>query len=146
MCDAFQKIVSEIAQQRPTIIMIDGLDQVQGFDSYSLDWIPSKLPDNVKVIVTVAEGQRESCPQVAEALRAKLADDCFMKMPDLDKNEARSIVMSGVVQYNHSVNPAIQESVLKSVGECNIPLHAKVNTFLIYNSTHFHRFNIEIFM
>lgn len=106
--------------------MIDGLDQIQGFDSASLDWIPTKLPDNVKVIITIAEGHKELCPQVAETLRAKLDNGCFIDMPNLDLSEARSIVMSGVVQYNHSVNAVIQESVLKSVGECNIPLHAKV--------------------
>ncbi|XP_077284296.1 NACHT domain- and WD repeat-containing protein 1 isoform X2 [Arctopsyche grandis] len=126
LCEAFQKIISEIAQQRPTIIMIDGLDQVQGFNSASLDWIPTKLPDNVKIVITVAEGHKEMCPQVGETLRAKLDDGCFINMPDLTKSEARSIVMTGVVQYNHSVNAAIQEAVLKLVGECNIPLHAKI--------------------
>lgn len=126
MCESFKKIVSEIAQQRPTIIIVDGLDQVEGFEPNTLDWLPSKLPDNVKIIITVAEGQKEYCPQAAETLRSKLAEGCFMKMPDLEKSEARSIVMSGVVQYNHSVNAAIQDAVLKSVGDCKIPLHAKV--------------------
>lgn len=126
-CEVFQRLIAEIAQQRPTVFMVDGLDQADDFSPPTLNWIPSRLPDNVKIVLTTSEGPRETGPNVAAALRARLEGGCFMRMPDLDTAEARSMVMAGVVQFNHSVNAVIQECVLRSVQECKLPLHAKVN-------------------
>lgn len=56
----------------------------------------------------------------------KLDAKAFVKMPVLGENEAKGILMSSVVQYNHSVNSKIQDCVLKSVQECTLPLYSKV--------------------
>nr|XP_023024211.1 uncharacterized protein LOC111512332 [Leptinotarsa decemlineata] len=56
----------------------------------------------------------------------KLNEDNFIKMPMLGQEEAKGILMSSVMQYNHSVNSKIQDCVLKSVQECTIPLYSKV--------------------
>lgn len=47
-------------------------------------------------------------------------------MPLLGEAEAKGILMSSVMQYNHSVNSKIQDCVLKSVQECTLPLYSKV--------------------
>ncbi|KAJ8971123.1 hypothetical protein NQ317_007672 [Molorchus minor] len=72
--------------QRPLIILLDGLDQVRAYSSKNIDWLPMKLPDNIKLIISVSEDS-----------------DMHTDMPLLGEDEAKGILMSSVIQYNHSV-------------------------------------------
>lgn len=64
-------------------------------------------------------------------LKSRLSDKCYISMPLLGQAEAKNILMSSVMQYNHSINSKIQDCVLKSVQECTVPLYSKVVTFAI---------------
>lgn len=100
---------------------MDGIDQVKQFSTKTLEWLPIKLPDNIKLILSV----NEETDMHKEML--KLFDETsFIKMPLLGESEAKGILMSSVMQYNHSVNSKIQDCVLKSVQECTLPLYSKV--------------------
>lgn len=107
--------------QRPLIILIDGIDQVKSYSSNGIDWIPGTLPGNIKLILAVTGGSA-----MHTDLSNCLETSNFIKMPLLGENEAKGILMSSVMQYNHSVNSKIQDCVLKSVQECTLPLYAKV--------------------
>lgn len=58
--EEYEKVLPNLLKanslQRPLIIIVDGLDQVKEYSSTSIKWIPKKLPDNVKLIISVAEG------------------------------------------------------------------------------------------
>ncbi|XP_074036921.1 NACHT and WD repeat domain-containing protein 2 [Leptinotarsa decemlineata] len=114
-------LLTETCLQRPLVILLDGLDQVRKYSSKSIDWLPTVLPDNIKLIISVSESS-EMYSKISE----KLNEDNFIKMPMLGQEEAKGILMSSVMQYNHSVNSKIQDCVLKSVQECTIPLYSKV--------------------
>ncbi|KAL3288933.1 hypothetical protein HHI36_003377 [Cryptolaemus montrouzieri] len=107
--------------QRPLIILLDGLDQVRAYSSKTIDWLPEKLPENIKLVLSVSE----KSPMYTD-IKQKLPRGKFIKMPLLGEQEARGILMSSVMQYNHSVNSKIQDCVLKSVQECTLPLYSKV--------------------
>lgn len=88
----------------------------------TIDWLPLKLPDNIKLVLSVSEGS-----DMHLDIGTKITDSTsFIKMPLLGENEAKGILMSSVMQYNHSVNSKIQDCVLKSVQECTLPLYSKV--------------------
>ncbi|XP_030753342.1 NACHT and WD repeat domain-containing protein 2 [Sitophilus oryzae] len=121
----YQKVLPNLlaasSVQRPLIIILDGLDQVREYSSTTLQWVPPKLPDNIKLIVSVAENST-----MHQELKKRLGEGCFTFMPPLGQIEAKNILMSSVMQYNHSVNSEIQDCVLKSVQECTVPLYSKV--------------------
>ncbi|CAG9765713.1 unnamed protein product [Ceutorhynchus assimilis] len=123
--EEYQKILPNLltasSPQRPMVIILDGLDQVREYSSKNTKWIPSKLPDNIKLIISVTEGS-----QMYDDLKSRLPDTCYITMPLLGQAEAKNILMSSVMQYNHSINSKIQDCVLKSVQECTVPLYAKV--------------------
>lgn len=108
--------------QRPLIIILDGIDQVREFSARSLDWLPTQLPDHVKVLVSVTEDSR----QYEEIGRLLTDRSCYVQMPLLGEQEAEGILMTSIMQYNHSVNAEIQDCVRKSVQECTLPLYTKV--------------------
>lgn len=114
--------------QRPLILLLDGIDQVKTFSSKTIDWLPTKLPDNIKLILSVTENS-----DIHKNIAEKLQSGSFIEMPLLGEAEAKGILMSSVMQYNHSVNSKIQDCVLKSVQECTLPLYSKVRYFLPTN-------------
>ncbi|KAJ8923993.1 hypothetical protein NQ315_006769 [Exocentrus adspersus] len=114
-------LLTDSCLKRPLIIMLDGLDQVRAYSSKNIDWLPKKLPDNIKLIISVSEDS-----DMHADISNKLQENSFIKMPLLGETEAKGILMSSVMQYNHSINSKIQDCVLKSVQECTIPLYSKV--------------------
>lgn len=62
-------------------------------------------------------------------LKSHLPENSYVNMPMLGQSEAKTILMSSVMQYNHSISSKIQDCVLKSVQECTIPLYSKVGCF-----------------
>ncbi|KAB0804135.1 hypothetical protein PPYR_01105 [Photinus pyralis] len=114
-------LLNAICLQRPLIVLIDGIDQVKCYNSCTIDWLPNKLPDNVKLILSVAE----DC-SIFEDIKGKIDAKYFIKMSPLDETEATGILLSSVMQYNHSVNSHIKDCVLTSVQQCTLPLYVKV--------------------
>lgn len=94
---------------------------MKSFSSKAIDWLPTKLPDNIKLIVSVTDDS-----DIHKAIVHKIDASKLVKMPVLGDAEAQGILMSSVMQYNHSVNSKIQDCVLKSVQECTLPLYSKV--------------------
>lgn len=91
------------------------------FSSKTIEWLPTKLPDNIKLIVSVTEAS-----EIHKEIANKVEPTNFVVMPVLGETEAKGILMSNVMEYNHSVNSKIQDCVLKSVQECTLPLYSKV--------------------
>ncbi|CAG9821320.1 unnamed protein product [Phaedon cochleariae] len=118
---ALPSLLSSSSLQRQLIIILDGLDQVRPYSSRNIEWLPIFLPENIKLIISVSEPS-EMYSKISE----KLNEDNFIKMPLLEQSEAKGILMSSVMQYNHSVSSNIQDCVLKSAQECTIPLYSKV--------------------
>ncbi|CAG9853566.1 unnamed protein product [Phyllotreta striolata] len=123
--ETYQKILPNLLTasclQRPLVIVLDGLDQVRSYSSKSIDWLPTVLPDNIKLIISVSENS-----EMLEKINEKIDRNCFIQVPVLGEKEAKEVLMSSVMQYNHSVNSKVQDCVLKSVQECTIPLYSKV--------------------
>lgn len=123
--DTYKKVLPSLLMagclQRPLIILLDGLDQIRAYSSRALDWLPEKLPDNIKLILSVSESS-----SMYSDVKKKLPTATFVQMPLLGEAEAKNILMSSVMQYNHSVNSKIQDCVIKSVQECTLPLYSKV--------------------
>ncbi|KAF4525524.1 hypothetical protein B566_EDAN014910, partial [Ephemera danica] len=116
------QLMAATCLRAPLIILIDGIDQVREFGSMSCDWLPLSLPENIKLVISVEEDSA-----MLTEIKAKIKDSTkLIKVPPLGKKEAQSILMSSVVQYNHSVNSRIQDCVKSSVQECTLPLYVKI--------------------
>lgn len=122
----YEKVLLDILSvggvQRPMVILLDGIDQIESINTSSIDWLPVHLPENIKLILSVT-----SLNQFHDSIIKKLDSESFVKMPSLGESEAKGILLSSVMQYNHSVNSKVQDCVLKSVQECTLPLYCKVS-------------------
>ncbi|XP_071449148.1 uncharacterized protein [Hetaerina americana] len=121
---SLKKILSEAsAAQKKLIIIIDGIDQVKRFGpDISTSWIPLELPNNVKIILSV-----DNKGIWYENLQNKLNEESpRVEVLPLKKEEAQTILMASVMQYNHIVNNHLQDCVRSSVQECTLPLYVKM--------------------
>jgi hypothetical protein len=51
----FLRLIKELSQNERTIIVIDAVNQMQG-GTAMLDWIPDKLPEGLKLVVSIKDG------------------------------------------------------------------------------------------
>ncbi|XP_017775485.1 PREDICTED: NACHT and WD repeat domain-containing protein 2 isoform X1 [Nicrophorus vespilloides] len=119
--NALPNLLMASCMQRPLIVVLDGIEQVKMYSSKVIDWLPLQLPDNIKLIISVSENS-----DIYKDMVKVIPEESFIRMPVLGELEAKGILMSSVMQYNHSVNSKIQDCVLKSVQECTLPLYTKV--------------------
>ncbi|CAH0778298.1 unnamed protein product [Bemisia tabaci] len=103
---------------RNLVIIIDGLDQVK---FSNCDWLPETLPSNVKLIFSV-------CDQSSLYDQLVKLDDriTFLKVPELCQNEAKSILLSSVMEYSHNMDKKLKESLKPTIKEYTLPLYVKV--------------------
>ncbi|KAJ8868848.1 hypothetical protein PR048_030389 [Dryococelus australis] len=53
--NALSRLLTEMCLQRPLLIVIDSIDQVREYGTHSTDWLPTTLPENVKLILSVTQ-------------------------------------------------------------------------------------------
>ncbi|XP_075219526.1 NACHT and WD repeat domain-containing protein 2 isoform X3 [Lycorma delicatula] len=125
--EVLSSTLATAALQRTVIVIIDGLDQIREFGSTSFDWLPVPVPNNVRLIISVNDDD-SSATSTFSKIKVGLgaAGSYLVQMPTLEKSEAESLLLSSVMEYNHSVNSQVQDCVLASVKECTLPLYVKV--------------------
>ena len=84
---AFQCILETFPEHLNLVLFVDGLDRLVTDDSTCLDWIPSRVAENVKIILTSRRGP------LLSRLRRDVVDDSnnFIQVVLLD------LVLSGDV-------------------------------------------------
>lgn len=110
--------------KRPTVLIIDGIDQFREFGLNVVTWLPRTLPKGVKIVISLCD----TSDLLISRLKAHLdkTNAKFVPVPDLSKEEGEVILMSSILEYNHSINPSIQDCVVSSLASCTLPLYVKV--------------------
>lgn len=110
--------------KKHTILIIDGIDQFREFGLNVVTWLPRALPKGVKIVVSVSDTSDLLISKLKTHLDKTNAK--FVPVPDLSKEEGEIILMSSILEYNHSINPSIQDCVVSSLSACTLPLYVKV--------------------
>lgn len=107
---------------RPLYIVIDGLDQVQSYGSLSLSWLPTELPPDVKLVLTL----RDETPQLQEIKALLSGSSLFLSVPELEVHHSVAIVEE-ILQHHHITLSEEQREAMKSaVQNVPLPLYAVV--------------------
>lgn len=52
-------LLKKARAERPLVIILDGLDQVEEYSGRSLKWFPAVLPQHVKLVLGLRDGTSE---------------------------------------------------------------------------------------
>lgn len=55
----FSMLLRRACAERPLVVILDGLDQVEEHSGRSLTWFPTVLPPHVKLVISLREGSNE---------------------------------------------------------------------------------------
>ncbi|GFT82855.1 NACHT and WD repeat domain-containing protein 2 [Nephila pilipes] len=85
----FVNLLKRASPERPMVILLDGLDQVEEYSGRSLKWFPAVLPQHVKLVLALRDGSSE-----LQELQERLPEDgsTFLEIPDLEVEESLCII------------------------------------------------------
>lgn len=120
-CDLFQKYLTLSTSDRSLLLVLDGLDQLSGYDdAFELKWLPTKLPANTNLIVSAVRGK------VVKALRKKYPTSCFTKVTPMDQVEGGKLLDNWLNHTNRTLQEWQRDEVLKCFAREGSPLFLKL--------------------
>jgi tetratricopeptide (TPR) repeat protein len=102
--EVFPKWLALAAENRPVVLILDGLDQLEDRDfALELGWLPEKFPPNCRVVVSAATG-----PSL-DALRRRRWPE--LAVQPLSVPERKELIAAFLGQYSRRLGPARVEEI-----------------------------------
>ncbi|KAK3095279.1 hypothetical protein FSP39_012657 [Pinctada imbricata] len=111
------------------IFILDSVDQLEvcngGHDV--LSWLPRTLPDNVKVIISVADND------ILTTLKEELSAASFVDVPDFSVDEANKIIDHWSKDRNRQLTKLQKSILIGAFKNCTLPLFLKLSAEKAFN-------------
>jgi NACHT domain- and WD repeat-containing protein len=121
--DLVEAFRDELAHERPraVLLFVDGLDQLgTAGRAVDLGWLPSKLPDAVRVVVSAAEGP------VAALLERRLGTERLVRLEPMPYDEGAEMLDAWLAAAHRKLKPGQRKEVLRSFAANGLPLHLRL--------------------
>ncbi|XP_059055789.1 uncharacterized protein LOC131849694 [Achroia grisella] len=118
---ALTRLLSALGRARPVLLAVVGADALRG-----ARWLPSRLPDNVKMIVTVTEETDEPSSSAIMAVLSSEDGPKVVRAPPVGPEEAKAVLVACAATYSKTGAASPPEAAVKAVQKCTLPLYAKI--------------------
>ncbi len=119
--DSFPEILQTVGQHGKIIIILDALNQLET-GLRDLSWLPSRLPGNVKLIVSFKRGEQEAEELLQHYQQEK---QVTLEVRPFVERDRRRLVQTYLSQYLKELDEDYLEMLISSQGAEN-PLYLKV--------------------
>lgn len=121
LVEEFPKRLGLATEKKPLILFLDALDQLSDADNARhLTWLPGKLPDNVRLVVSTLPG---GC---LEVLERKVPPECFVGLKPMSAAEGEDLLGFWLRDVKRKLQPHQREGVLEKFERCGLPLYLKL--------------------
>ncbi|XP_069163973.1 NACHT and WD repeat domain-containing protein 2 [Procambarus clarkii] len=115
--------------QMPLLIFLDSVDQVTGAtDANRMSWIPTRLPPNVKIVVSCVS--EENDPELSKdyTLLRRMIDDenQFLEVTALGEDLAMDIIKKWMNTAKRDLNNYQWRVVSNAISRCSLPIFVKL--------------------
>ncbi|XP_050688331.1 NACHT and WD repeat domain-containing protein 2-like [Eriocheir sinensis] len=115
--------------QMPLLIFLDSVDQVTGAtDANRMSWIPTRLPPNVKIVVSCVS--EEGDPELSKdyILLRRMIDnvDNFLEVTALGEDLAMDIIKKWMCTAKRDLNNYQWRVVSNAISRCSLPIFVKL--------------------
>ncbi|XP_077984721.1 NACHT domain- and WD repeat-containing protein 1-like [Glandiceps talaboti] len=126
LTEEFEERLKNASNGRPLVLYIDSLDQFDPDDgAHQLHWLPMKLPDNVKLVVSTLVDDKYEC---FPTLRANLKDDrSFLQVPRMKDSDVKVILEKWLAIRNRTLTSKQMEVLIGAFQKCPLPLFLKIS-------------------
>lgn len=108
----------------PIVVFIDALDQLD--DQDNCEWLPSILPDNIKIIISVLKDDNYIEDNFYYEKLSQLSHNIYEISPLGSLKDARQIILKNLEIYNRTLQQNQLDYVLKQYSNVNSPLYLKI--------------------
>jgi NACHT domain- and WD repeat-containing protein len=121
----FPKRLALATEQVPLVLVIDALDQL-GSDDLTvnnvarLTWIPSELPESVRLLVSTTSGARLA------PLQQRLATESFVELEPMRAGEGEALLGQWLADAQRTLQPQQKHEVLTKFAATGLPLYLKL--------------------
>lgn len=114
---SFPQVLAQVARQRPVVLILDGVDQLaDSHDALSMHWLPTALPDNVRVVLSSAD------PEVLQVMRGRREPPMELTVPRLTVDDVGVIAEQFLARYGKRLD-GYQRAALLGKADANLPLY-----------------------
>jgi len=120
----FKKSLTSITKDKPLVIILDALNQLLDTDdSQNLNWLPVKLPKNIKLIVSTISGRK------LNILRKKIPENCFLELKQMQSEAAKKLLekwMKAQKPFPRTLTPQQRKIIYQKLEKNRLPLYLKL--------------------
>ena len=138
LSNKFRKLITLIGEKAMTIIYIDGINVLYNTNqnSYTMEWLPTVLPQNIKIIISVMSEVTDTVVLLEKVVESK---DNFINIEKLNITTSSEILNAWLTERQRTLTCAQWELVNKAMLDCNLPLQLR----LIFNEViNWHSYDI----
>lgn len=133
-CNEFEMLMKMVPSDKKLVMFVDAIDQISA-DSVEemVDWIPEKLPENVKLIVSCMKDHES---ELEKKIKETFVDFVDVSIGNLKKSDVKKIITSLLSKENRRLT-AEQEKMIRTLYESiNRPIYLKylINIVKEWNS------------
>ena len=130
LSERFNEFLRMISEDQRLLLFLDGLDQLSVKENtHSLNWLPSKLPPNVKIIVSVLE-REDDAGECLRSARSNVPKSALLCLEDMPPGEGEKILQTWLLEAypekKRTLTEEQLEHVLDSFRGCPKPLYLKL--------------------
>ena len=118
-------LFERVGQKWSLVVLLDSIDQLMpAYNAYKMNWLPSVLPANVKVIVSTIE---EGYP-ILDAMKEEYSDKGaeFIEVKQLGEVLGMRVVEKWLSSENRTMTEHQREVVNRALAICSLPLYARI--------------------
>ncbi|XP_078380408.1 uncharacterized protein LOC144663367 [Oculina patagonica] len=123
LCKQFLDALKLASESQPLILFLDSLDQLTDEDNgRNLEWLPIKLPTNVKIVVSTLP-EEGGC---LNKLQLSLPTEAFVEVTKMTVQDGKNLLESWLEVSNRRLTASQMLEVLNAFNECPYPLFLKI--------------------
>ncbi|KAL7293010.1 hypothetical protein TKK_0013456 [Trichogramma kaykai] len=124
----FKHLLTLATSEQPILLFLDSVDQLTGAQGNKLSWLPTRLPANVKMILSCAA--EESNPVISKdyhLLRRMIdTDEQFIEVTALGEDLAMDVVRMWMKMAHRDLNNYQWRLVANAISKCSLPIFVKL--------------------
>lgn len=119
-----KRLLTKITYEQALYICLDSVDQLTGPSAGKLTWLPTKLPDNVKIIIsTASEGEAKEYNLLMKMLSN---ENQFVEVHPLGEELAEHTMKCWLQTNGRDLTKYQWNVVKKAINKCTLPIFIKL--------------------
>ncbi len=116
----FGELLGRASAKEPLVLFIDALDQLRDRRARSLDWLPSRLPPHVHLVVSTLAGE------CLDTLRVRLPAAAFLELAPMATAEGQALLELWLADARRTLRPDQRSDVLDAFAREGLPLQLRL--------------------